>query len=105
MVRLSIHRNQTAHWHGVKGRRLALHIGQRKRHAIVTFVIENTKEQPVTVVVERFERRQPMQVYACICAGGLIKVGLTYENFFVVIAKEHVKDDIRQLLDENTQLA
>ena len=88
-------------WHGRKGRRFAVHIGKRRRDALVRFVVRNCRELPVTVSMVLLDRVRQYAAYP-IMLGVNRKVGFVIGQFFVLVGYEDLNDSVRTMVGEKT---
>ena len=101
MAELTIAPDRTTLWHGSDGRAFAMRIGRRRRHGIARFVMAASKTLPVTVKLDQLERRRHQKVFAC-RTNGIVKVGLTYRHYFILMQLEDVTESIRRMVTRRT---
>ena len=98
MVELTICENRHTIWRGSDGHAFARKIGRHRRHGISRFVIRNSKHLPVTVALDKLERLRPFHVYPILNGDDVLKVGLTYRRYFIILKLEDATAEIRSLI-------
>jgi len=105
MVEFTIAADRTTVWHGPDGRRFATRIGSRRRQGIGRFVMAASETLPVTVKLGQMEGRIHQKVFTC-RTDGIVKVGLTYRSYFILMQMEDVTESIRRrILTRHTNTA
>ena len=102
MVDITVKEDGIAIWHGSEGRDFGLRIGWKRRLEITRFIIDNTNTLPVNVSLERLDKRRSPRIYCCHCNSGL-KVGLTFNRFFIVIDLEDIHERLRNIIIDSQQ--
>ena len=99
MIEFEILPNRRTIWHGTKGRDFALRIGREHRHRLGRFIIRNTRNLPVKVLILRLERRREYSICP-ITLNGARKVGFTHRKYFIVADLDDVVENIRCFLSK-----
>lgn len=100
VMELEIMEDRRTIWHRIAGEPRADRIRRSQRRAIARFVIQHSKALPVTVKLDRLDRRRPFKIYVLV-TGDVFSIGLTYSWYFIVLKLDDVSSEIRNLLSSN----